>query len=77
MNILLLVFILISVILHLAEHFLAKFKQVSAWINLAFHGCSLLAFLFLQLDLNDLFLFLLCSGLLAIFLKYKEEQHGI
>lgn len=77
MNYLLIVFILVAVVLHMAEHFLRKYKGLIAWVNIAFHLFSLFAFVFLRLELRDLLLFLLCSALISLFLKYKEAQHGI
>lgn len=77
MNYLPFAFILIAVVLHLAEHFLRKGKGLLAWLNIGFHLFCLFAFLYFRLELRELFLFLLCSALVSLFLKYKEAQHGI
>ena len=77
MNYLLIGMILLAVGLHIAEYFCKKGKRLLAGVNLAFHALSLIASVVAPLELWDVFVFLLCSGLAALFLKYKEEEHGI
>lgn len=76
MNDLLVVFIMISVALHIAEHLMKKGKEVVAAAHVVFHICAVFTFLARQLALTDLFLYLLCSLIAALLLKIREWKNG-
>lgn len=77
MKYLLIVFVVIAIVLHVAEHFAKKGKQILSLASILFHILVMFACLFFQFALTDLFAFLLCSVIVDLFLKVKGRKNGI
>ena len=73
----LIIFILIAVVLHLAEYFSAKCKRIFSVVNILFHILIFGLFIISGLDLTALFTFLLSSILVMLIIRVKEERNGI
>ncbi len=76
MNYVLIISVAVVSAVHILEFFIKKYRHVLAVASIVLHIAAMVAFMYLQLSLLDVFTFLLCSGLVSLFLKYKGEEHG-
>ena len=73
----LILFIAIAVVLHIAEYYLKKWRKFFVVINLLFHILSFSVFVYLGLELIDLFVLFLSSAIVALLFLLKEVKSGI